>query len=260
VIAPPVRLERAGGVPRLVIDRPESANAIDLATLDSLEAALDALEADLSVRCLIVTGGMPKIFSAGGDIGQMRSLGVAEGRAFVLRGQYVMRRLSESRIVSIAAINGHALGGGAELALACDLRVAADEATIGFPEVAVGLIPGWGGTQRAVRLLGPSRAKLIILTGRRLRADAARELGLVDIVVPGDEVLAEADRLASEIIANSPSAVEASKLAITQGADLRMDHALRVEAGAWLANFGKNDRTEGLTAFLEKRNPRWGAS
>jgi enoyl-CoA hydratase len=255
-----IRLDRSGAVPRLVIDRPETANSIDLATLDALETGLDALEADRSVRCVIVTGGLPNIFSAGGDIGQMRSLGVEEGRAFVQRGQSVLRRLSESRIVSIAAINGHALGGGAELALACDLRVAAEEATIGFPEVAVGLIPGWGGTQRAVRLLGPSRAKLIVLTARRLGARAALELGLVDVVVPRDQVLAEADRLASEILDNSPAAVEASKLSITRGADLPMNAALEQEADAWLDNFRTRDRTEGLTAFLEKRSPRWSGS
>jgi len=187
----------------------------------------------------------------------MRDLPSSHGPAFVARGQEVLERLASSRLVSIAALNGHALGGGAELALACDLRVGAEEATFGFPEVGVGLIPGWGGTQRAVRLVGPSRAKLVILTGRRLAMAEAHRLGLVDVLAERIQVLATAVELAAEIAAKSPAAVMASKRAIDDGAGLPLRDGLAVEAAAWQENFATSDRVEGLTAFLERRAPRW---
>ena len=253
-----VRVERDGPVPLLVIDRQEAANALSLEVLDGLEAALDQLEGDRRTRCFVVTGAGERVFSAGGDIAQMRDLSVAEGPAFVGRGQAVLDRLAQCRLVSIAALNGHALGGGAELALACDLRVAAEEATFGFPEVGVGLIPGWGGTQRAVRLLGPARAKLVILTGRRLPAAEALRLGLVDVVVPRRDLLVSALELAAEISRQSPPAVVASKRAIDRGADLPIADGLAVEAAEWLENLATPERVEGLTAFLDRRPPRWG--
>ena len=252
-----VRLRREGQVPVVVIDRPDAANALSLAVLDGIEAALAELESEPACRCVVVSGGGVRVFSAGGDIAQMRDLPKADGPAFVARGQEVLQRLASSRLISIAALNGHALGGGAELALACDLRVGAEEATFGFPEVGVGLIPGWGGTQRALRLAGPAGAKLAILTGRRLPMTEAFRLRLVDVVVPREQVLAAAIALASEIAALSPSAVVASKRSIDAGADLSLKEGLAAEAAAWLENFATEDRVEGLTAFLERRPPRW---
>lgn len=254
---PSVRVERDGQVPVVLVDRPEAANALSLEVLDGIEAAFAALEADSTCRCVVVSGAGTRVFSAGGDIAQMRDLPKAEGPAFVARGQAVLERLASSRLVSIAALNGHALGGGAELALACDLRVGAEGATFGFPETGVGLIPGWGGTQRAVRLVGPSRAKLAILTGRRLPMAEAFRLGLVDVLVPREQVLTAAIELAAEIAAMSPSAVHASKRAIDGGAGLPLRDGLVVEAAAWQKNFATDDRVEGLTAFLERRPPRW---
>ena len=252
-----IRLDRARPVPVIMVDRPETANALSLVALDGIERALDELEADATCRCVVVTGGGERAFSAGGDIAQMRDLPSSHGPAFVARGQEVLERLASSRLVSIAALNGHALGGGAELALACDLRVGAEEATFGFPEVGVGLIPGWGGTQRAVRLVGPSRAKLVILTGRRLAMAEAHRLGLVDVLAERIQVLATAVELAAEIAAKSPAAVMASKRAIDDGAGLPLRDGLAVEAAAWQENFATSDRVEGLTAFLERRAPRW---
>jgi enoyl-CoA hydratase len=252
-----VRVERHRDVAILVIDRVASANALNLEVLDRLETALDELENERGTRCVVVTGAGDKVFSAGGDIAQMRDLSVNEGPGFVTRGQTVLCRFAKSRLVSIAALNGHALGGGAELALACDLRIAAEEATFGFPEVGVGLIPGWGGTQRALRLIGPARAKLFILTGRRLGAAEALRLGLVDAVVPRGSVVTTALELGAEICRQSPTAVVTSKRAIDRGAGLTLADGLAVEAAEWLDNFAGPDRVEGLTAFLERRPPRW---
>ncbi|MDQ6692453.1 MAG: enoyl-CoA hydratase-related protein [Candidatus Dormibacteraeota bacterium] len=255
-----MRLELDKQAAMIVIDRPDAANALNLDVLDGVESALDELESNPACRCVVVIGAGSRIFSAGGDIPQMRDLPTASGPAFVARGQEVLNRLASSRLVSIAALNGHALGGGAELALACDLRVGAEEATFGFPEVGVGLIPGWGGTQRALRLVGPSRAKLVVLSGRRLPMPEAFRLGLVDIVVKRDQVAPVALELAVEIAAQSPSALVASKQAIDGGADLTLRDGLALEAAAWQANFATQDRVEGLTAFLERRPPRWSGS
>jgi enoyl-CoA hydratase/carnithine racemase len=252
-----IKLQLDGPVPILVIDRPDAANSLDLAALDELESLLSELEHDRLVRTVLITGSGDRVFSAGGDIGQMRDLAVSDGPEFVTRGQQVLSRLAASRLISIAAIRGHALGGGAELALACDLRVMGRDATFGFPEVGVGLIPGWGGTQRALRIAGPAHAKLAILTGRRLSAADAQTLGLVDVVVPGIDVLSAATALAVEIASRSPRAVLASKRAIDGGLGLPIAQGLQVEADAWLENFATSDRVEGLTAFLERRPPRW---
>jgi enoyl-CoA hydratase len=241
----------------LAVDRPEAANAIDLAVLAQLDEAFAGLEADAEVRAVVVTGGNDRAFSAGGDIRAMRDLTVAEGRRFVERGHQVMNRIAASRLVTVAAVNGPALGGGAELALACDIRVASDRAVLGYPEVTLGLIAGWGGTQRAARAMGPSRARLLLLGGERIGASEALTLGLVDRVVPAGELRDAAVALAGRIAAASPSAVRQTKVAIRDGADQSLAGGLRLEIESWMVNFAHPDRVEGLTAFLEKRPPRW---
>jgi enoyl-CoA hydratase len=251
-----VALETSGPVARLTLTRPESANAIDLAVLDALESALREAEADTALRCVVLTGE-GRTFSAGGDIHQMRDLTSEQGPGFVTRGQAVLDQLSASRLVVIAEVNGPALGGGAELALACDIRIASDQARIGFPEVGLGLIPAWGGTQRATRLLGQSRASLLILTGEPLTAIEALSIGLLDRVVPASQLPAECERVAARIAANSPAAVAAAKRSIVEGGRLSFEDGLHVEAEAWLGAFRTNDRIEGLSAFLERRGPNW---
>jgi enoyl-CoA hydratase len=252
-----VRLERHGEVAVLAIDRRPAANAIDEAVLRDLEDAFIATEEDGGVRAVVVTGAGDGPFSAGGDVRAMRDMTVAEGRRFVELGHRVMNRIAGSDVVSVAAVGGAALGGGAELALACDIRVAADTAVLGYPEVRLGLYPAWGGTQRAARALGPSRTMLLMLTGDRVPAAEALRLGLVDRVVQAPDVMTEALAIATRIARNSPSAVRQAKMAITHGAEQSLTPALRLEIEGWMVNFAHPDRVEGLTAFLERREPRW---
>jgi enoyl-CoA hydratase len=240
----------------LTVDRPATLNAIDAEVLADLEAALTTLEATPAVRVVILTG-RGRAFVAGGDIAHMARLPVSDGERWVRGGQAVLRRLARLPQVSIAAVNGYALGGGLELALACDLRVAADTAQLGLPEVRVGLIPGWGGTQRLLRLVGPARARDLIFTGRAVTAEEALRLGVVSRVAAADELLVACQALAREICGASPTAVRAAKRALVEGADLPLDAALAEEAAAWLENFASWNRTEGLTAFVERRSPTW---
>lgn len=252
-----VRTEREGRVGILALDRPEVSNAIDLAVLGELEDAFIGLEREPGLRAVVITGGNEKAFSAGGDIRAMRDMTVEEGRPFVEAGHRVLDRIEQSRLVSIAALNGATLGGGAELALACDIRVAAEGVRLGFPEVTLGLYPAWGGTQRAVRLLGPGRAKLLILTGKVVRAEEAESLGLVEAVVPRQDLMECALGLARKVAEASPSAVRQAKTAIVHGGEEPLRYGLRLEIEGWMVNFAHPDRVEGLTAYLEKRKPRW---
>jgi enoyl-CoA hydratase len=187
----------------------------------------------------------------------MRDLPTSEGRAFVELGHRVLDRLSSSRLISIAAINGFALGGGAELALACDLRIAAEGAKVGFPEVRLGLFPAWGGTQRLARLVGPSRARLLVFTGDQLTATESLAIGLVDRTVPDAGLIDECNRVARRIAEAAPRAVEQAKHALLVGGGQPMDIGKRIEIDSWLVNFATRDRVEGLSAFLDKRSPNW---
>jgi enoyl-CoA hydratase len=240
----------------VTFDRPDTLNAVNAAVLDDLEATLGTLEAAADLRVVVLTGA-GRAFVGGGDIAHMAALAPDEGERFVYRGQAVLRRLERLPLVTIAALNGFALGGGLEIALACDLRVAAETAELGLPEVTVGLIPGWGGTQRLVRLVGRGVAKELILTGRRVGAAEARELGIVNRVVPAPGLLDACRELAAQLRRPSSLAVRQAKKAIDEGADLGLDQGLTVEAEAWMVNFCSPDRVEGLRAFIEKRRPAW---
>jgi len=249
-------LDWAPSAALLTFDRPEALNAVNAAVLDDLERAVDRLAGTDAVRVVVLTGA-GRAFVGGGDIAHMGALTPDEGERFVYRGQALLRRLERLHQVSISAVNGWALGGGLEIALACDLRLAAETAELGVPEVSVGLIPGWGGTQRLVRLLGRGIAKDLVFTGRRVPAAEALALGLVNRVVPADGLLEACRAMAAAICRNSPIAVRQAKKAIDEGADLSLDQGLVVEAEAWLVNFCSADRVEGLRAFVEKRRPAW---
>jgi enoyl-CoA hydratase len=252
----PVILSIHGPVGVVTITRPNALNAIDMTVLELLDKCVHQLEADKKARVIVFTGS-GKAFSAGGDIAAMRAMSRAAGQEFGERGHAFLNDIERSRLISIAAINGYALGGGAELALACDLRIGSTDAVIGFPEVRVGLFPGWGGSQRLARLIGAPRSKYLIFTGEHIGAQEALAMGLLNRVVDSDELIPTCMAVAGQICANSPLAVTQVKKAIVYGLEMPMAYALRLEIEAWLVNFASADRVEGLTAFLDKRKPHW---
>lgn len=236
---------RDGGVAVLRIDRPKM-NALSMAVLDELAAAIGALGNDLPGA--VVLWGGPRIFAAGADVSEFTDPGAAPGVADRFRA--VGDALASLPRIVIAAVNGYALGGGCELALACDLRVIADNATMGQPEVLLGIIPGGGGTQRLARLLGPARAKDLIVTGRHVRADEALAIGLADRVVAHDRVLEEAVALGSSLAHGAVVAQALAKRAIDAGLDASLDRALDIEKAAFVASFATEDSRIGIESFL----------
>ena len=249
-----VTYEPQGAVAYLIINRPEALNALNSQVLAELDAALDAIDLD-AVRCLIVRGAGEKSFVAGADIAQMKGLTKAEGESFGKQGNDVMRKLETLPIPTIAAVGGYALGGGCELAMSCDFRICSDTAVFGQPEVGLGITPGFGGTQRLARIVGPNIAKEMILTARNIKADDAFRIGLVNAVYPHDELMTAAQKMAARIASNAPIAVRASKKAITEGLDLPIEEAVALEEKLFGSCFETADQKEGMGAFLEKRKP-----
>ena len=252
-----IQYQTLDGIATITINRPDALNAIDEVVLGELEKAFEEVEEDESVRVVIVTGGGEKAFVAGGDIAAMRKMSLLEGKKFVYNGQSVLSKIENCNKVVIAAINGYTLGGGMELALACDIRIASEKAQLGLPEVSIGLYPGWGGTQRLVRLVGKGIAKELVFTGDRITAQEAKDLRIVNRVVEHTELMNECHKMADIVIANSSIAIMQAKKAINQGSEISLDNALALEAEAWLVNFSTEDRVEGLSAFLEKRKPNY---
>lgn len=246
---------REQGLAVVTIARPKKLNALNGDTLRELGRALDELEADPEVRVLILTGEGEKAFVAGADIGELKDVDARAGAELARRGQRLFRRFERSRLVTLAAVNGFALGGGCELALSCDMRIAAENAVFGLPEVTLGIIPGYGGTQRLPRLVGRGVALDLILTGRKMKADEALRIGLVNRVVPAGALLEEAGNVARAILAVGPLAVEAARRCVDRGLELGLDDGLEVEALEFGNLCSSADRTEGMTAFLEKRAP-----
>jgi enoyl-CoA hydratase len=249
-----VLAERDGHVATLLLNRPEKLNSLDEALLHDLRSAFAALEADLAVRVVILTGSGDKAFAAGADIAAMSELDVAQAKRFSELGHSVCARFEEARFPVIAAVNGFALGGGCELALACDFIYASDKAKIGQPEVTLGIPPGFGGTQRLARRVGTARAREMCMTGERIDAQEALRLGLVNAVVPHGELMAKVREVAAKIASRAPLAVAAVKRAILRGEDVPLPVANEIEATAFASMFGTRDQREGMKAFLEKRN------
>jgi enoyl-CoA hydratase len=249
----PVDIELRGAVALLTLNRPEALNAFSPELLEDLDARLGEIEADGAVRAVVLTGAGPKAFSAGADISHMREATPLQARAFGERGQAVTRRIEELRAPVIAAVNGYALGGGCEVALACDIRLAAEGARFAQPEVNLGILPGWGGTQRLVRLTGPAFAKEMIFTGRQVRAEEAVAAGLANRVHPAEELLDRALELAETIAQKPPFAIAASKRLANLAYD--GDHASKLarELDAFALAFATEDQREGMAAFFEKR-------
>lgn len=245
----------ADGIATITINRPRVRNALNAALLDSLLAALHAAEADSTVRAIILTGAGEKAFAAGADIGELNALkNSVEGAAQARRGQAVTRAMELLRTPIVAAVNGFALGGGCELAMAADIRIASDNAVFGQPEVNLGIIPGYGGTQRLSRLVGRGMAMYLCLSGEFINAQEALRIGLVQRVVPQAELLDEARRVAAAIAAKAPLAAAAAKRAIDEGIGLSIAEALAIEALHFGTLIGTADFREGTGAFLEKRS------
>lgn len=255
-----VLYEQHGPIGRITFSTPSGINILSTPVVKALEAKLDEIAGRPEIRVVILTGA-GKTFLAGADISEMSGAPTSGGQAFSQRGQAGLNRLASfEHAVTIAAINGAALGGGCELALACDLRVIASDAKIGLPEVRLGLLPGWGGTQRALALLGPARAKRLVFSGAPINGQLAAEIGLVNEVVPVSELMVTAEMLAKQVLECGPAAVRFAKRAMCEAEAARLEKGLFAEAVAFGEIFGGDEAREGLKAFLEKRKPSWAAA
>jgi enoyl-CoA hydratase len=246
-------IERDGGVALVTVNRPKVLNALNMQTLDELRRAILDLKRDDSIRVVILTGAGEKSFVAGADINELATQTPTSGRDHAMSGQHILDLIEHMGKPVIAAINGFALGGGCELAMACTIRVAADTARLGQPEINLGIIPGYAGTQRLARLVGRGRALEILLTGDMLSAQEAYRLGLVNRVVPAAELMAEAKKLAATLAAKAPIAMRYILDAVHRGLDMPFAEAQTFEATLFGLVASTDDMREGTKAFLEKR-------
>lgn len=237
----------------ITINNPKSVNALNTATLTELNDCLTQVEKSKEARVVIVTGSGAKAFAAGADISEMVSATAEEGRTMALLADETFCRLERMPQVSIAAVNGYALGGGCELAMACDIRIAADNAVFGQPECGLGILPGFGGTQRLPRLIGKGRAKELIFTCDRIDAQEAYCIGLVNKVVPKEELMEACETMAKKILSKGSYAVTLAKACVESGMDTDLENGLRMEATTFGMSFATHDKVEGMRAFLEKR-------
>lgn len=253
-----IAFEQGDGWAQITVQRPEVLNALNRETLAELEQAVERVEADEKIRALIITGAGDKAFVAGADIGELSRIpSAAEGERLAVRGQELFSRIEEMSKPVIMAINGYALGGGCELAMSGDILIASEKARFGQPEVNLGVIPGYGGTQRLARLVGKTTAKYLCLTGEMISAEEALRLGLVQRVVPHDQLLEEARKLAKLLAQKAPIAMKYIKKSVNQGAETDLKSGLRLEAAYFGLSFDTQDRREGMKAFLEKRTPQF---
>ena len=245
------------GVVRLTISRPKALNALNSAVLAELERLLGELEQRDDLRAVLITGAGEKSFVAGADITEMRDKTPEEARLFASQALRTIKRLETLPVPVVALVNGFCLGGGCELALACDWAVASDNAIFGQPEVLLGVIPGFGGTQRLPRRVGPAMALDLVTTGRKIDAQEALRIGLVNRVMPQSELEAYADELAKQLAGNGPQAVRASKQAVHDGLEQELDSALALETALFAFCFAGEEQKEGMGAFVEKRKPNF---
>jgi enoyl-CoA hydratase len=245
------------GLAFVTINRPDKLNALNDQVMAELAEAAERIATDAAITGAIITGSGTKAFIAGADIGDLSRQGPFDGKARAMRGQAVLRRLETCGKPVLAAVNGYALGGGCELAMACHLRVASEQAKFGQPEVKLGIAPGYGGTQRLPRLVGKGNALQLILSGEMIDAHEAYRIGLVNRVVPADRLLAESEKLMRGILAMAPLAVRLSIEAVDQGLEMTLDEGLLLEANHFGLLAATQDMKEGMTAFLEKRPARF---
>ncbi len=253
-----ILVEKDGAIAVVTLNRPNVLNALNAKLLAEFSFALTELERDAGVRAIVITGAGEKAFAAGADIGELNALGSATaGTGQARMGQSITRQIERLRTPVIMAVNGFALGGGCEIAMAGDIRIASENAKFGQPEVNLGLIPGYGGSQRMTRLVGKGMATYLCLTGEMIDAHEAHRIGLVEKVVPLPDLLSEAKRIGNAIAAKAPLAIAACKRAINGGAHLSIDDALELEALEFGTLVDTHDFHEGTSAFLEKRKPAW---
>lgn len=243
------------GIATITFNRPKALNAMNSETMNELFDAVTSCKIDDSVKVIILTGAGEKAFVAGADISEMQNLRPKEALAFMELGNDTLRLLETLSKPSIAAVNGFALGGGTEISMACDMRFASETARFGQPEILIGLIPGWGGTQRLARLVGMGRAKELIMSGEMIDAKRAYEIGLVNRMLPADQLLAETKKFATKLAGMPGFAIKMAKHAINFGYDLSLDNAIRLEVECCAQCFSTDDQKEGMKAFLEKRKP-----
>ena len=246
-----LKIEEKGNIAIMTISAPKSLNALNTTILNEIDEFLDEFEGG-QFRCLIITGDGEKSFVAGADISEMATLGPQQGETFGKRGAAVFRRIETLPCPVIAAVNGFALGGGCELAMACDIRLCSDNARFGQPEVGLGIIPGFSGTVRLARLVGMGIAKQLIFSGKNIKADEALRIGLVNEVLPQADLMNRAIELAGQIAANAPLAVKAAKLCINDEYDMDADSAIQNESVIFGRCFSTEDQKQGMKAFLEK--------
>lgn len=251
----PLLIETRDGIRTITVNRPDKLNALNSATLDALHQAFDEAAVDANVRVVVLTGAGEKAFVAGADISEMNGLTPVEGRDFSMRGQRMMRRVEKMPKPVIAAVNGFALGGGLELAMCCHLRIAGDNAKVGQPEINLGLIPGFGGSQRLLRLAGRAATLELCLVGAPINAERARELGIINRVVPAAELQAETMKLATQLANAAPLALRAMIDCVNIGGECGIEEGLEYESAQFGLVFSTDDMREGTSAFLEKRKP-----
>ncbi len=255
---PVVTTDISDGIATITVNRPHALNALNSAVLDGIRAAVEGVVG--KADAILLTGAGEKAFVAGADIAEMVDYGPAEAEAFSRRGQEAFQTLADFPGPTVAAINGFALGGGLELAMACDILVAADTAKLGLPETTLAVVPGFGGTQRLPRRVGAGKAKQLMFTGGMIGAAEALRIGLVDDVTEPDALIATCTKMLGKALRNGPLAVQAVKRLIDDGLEMDLDDAISMEASAFGEVFGTDDQSEGMQAFLEKRKPSFTGS
>lgn len=247
--------EKSEGIATITINRPEALNAFNTDVINEILQALEDVKADENVRVVVLTGAGEKAFSAGADIKAMKGINALKARDLSQMGEKLCSALENLEKPVIAAINGYALGGGLEVAMACDIRIASENARMGQTEINIGLIPGWGGTQRLTRLIGMTKAKELIFTGKMIDARTAEQLGLVNMVVPQDKFRDAVRQFALELAQKAPVALKVAKALINKGAEISLDVAIALEREGFGVVASTEDLQEGVSAFIEKRKP-----
>src|SRR2546423_148323 len=248
-----ILFEKKNSIAYVTVNRPKVLNALNMATMEELRAAFHEIKNDTSVRVVIFAGAGEKAFIAGADIGELAKHDAVSGKEYTHRGQSVLNLIENLGKPVIACINGFALGGGCEIAMACTMRLASETARLGQPEVKLGIIPGYGGTQRLPRLVGTGLAMQLVLTGEMISAQEAHRISLVNEVLPADRLVPRAEEIAAKIIANAPLAIQYCMEAVNQGMNMTLQQGLFLEATLFGMCSASDDKKEGTTAFLEKR-------